>query len=276
MSDLSMRVVSIYGVAVVPAFDAVNRNLHTVHLPGSVLSRHLVSMDSFWECLTNCPNLHDLSLRLDTSRECETPIHTVEHSHLKTCTLYFSGDVDPGPHLDKLRLPVLSNLSIFMIRWSQRDHWPHLAELLSRSRSLTALHISGLHISDDNFLQCLRSALHLVTLVVGQTSTTEAIFKALVVKRRRECLCPRLEQIDLGPCEEVSWQPVRDMILSRWGGVLAEDDDRSKRGPGQVLQRISWCTNSSEFRQNMRGDSAFQQCLRDGLKAEAKPVRGTS
>ncbi|TDL23842.1 hypothetical protein BD410DRAFT_787137 [Rickenella mellea] len=266
MSDLSMRVISIHGMTVVPDFDgATLLNIHTLCLTGSQWSYHSLSMDIFWECMTYCPNLQSLTLRI--GKECQTPIHIVEHSHLEVCTLYFMGDVDPGPSLDRLSLPMLSKLAIFMEHGSQVGHWPHLAELLDRSRSqVTHLRISGLHMSDHNFGQVLQSAPHLVSLRVHEFLTTEEIIKALTVKEQSKCLCPRLETIYFSGCEGVAWQSVRDMILSRWGGLLAKDDDRSNRHPGMVLQEIVIHTRDREYRTMAAVDADIQQCIRDGLE----------
>ncbi|TDL23840.1 hypothetical protein BD410DRAFT_787134 [Rickenella mellea] len=267
MTNLQMRTIAIRGLSILPTFNEVNLvNLHVLVISNRHSGRKRFSLDNFWECMTHCPSLHELTLSVETSAEYQAPIQTLELPLLKACTLYFDSRVDPGPFLDKLCFPALSTLSIRMSYSPQTDNWPHFAALLDRSKShLTEIYLCGVPMSEHNLLKCLRNAPHLVSLDVGENSREEGFIMAMINQGHSKCLCPCLESIRLGRCNGVSWQSVKDMILSRWGGLLADEVDRSMRPPGKVLQSVSMYTYDWDYAKMVNSDPDIHQCILDGL-----------
>ncbi|TDL18140.1 hypothetical protein BD410DRAFT_843125 [Rickenella mellea] len=175
-----------------------------------------ISLPDLVSCLKYFPLLMSLTISASLSQRNILPPDVpafIELPNLRHLKLAHSGEEDPCLLFDRLLLPALKSLSLFMI--VARTDWPYLKSFLERSRPpLKFLSLNGVPINETTLVECISYIPILTKLFVISIHCTDVKVEALTLVKSKNRLCPLLETLvfDAAGC---SPSAIIKMILSR-------------------------------------------------------------
>ncbi|TDL15678.1 hypothetical protein BD410DRAFT_100024 [Rickenella mellea] len=222
-----------------------------------------ISLTDLFTCFTHCPMLENLNILI--LREASLPDElppTIKLPHLTHLLLLFSTGIDPGRLFDRLFLPMLISLELFMKSDDiEYTDWPHIQTMLARSRPpLKTVRLDFVPITEATLIGCLSFIPTLVSLEFEGVQCSDAILGSLIVDEAdaggSNNLCPWLERIDFGNNWHFSERALIEMIVSRMKNANNTNGTR-----GRALTFIQ-CPFA--FR-HIRSNPDISECLKDGL-----------
>ncbi|TDL22969.1 hypothetical protein BD410DRAFT_184232 [Rickenella mellea] len=179
-----------------------------------------VSNNHCLEILDRCPYVEVLDLNLKPKQEpwTRTCIQTLDNLH--TLRIFSTTEEGVGNLIGGLSTPALSSLTMkFRIpRYRGGSGWPHLTQLLARSRPpLTSLALIHSPMLDDDIIKCLQHCQALTTLSGDRRLFTTEVMAALTpsFSPYKLPLCPAISTIRLEGIHH-HFSAVVTMIHARW------------------------------------------------------------
>ncbi|TDL22410.1 hypothetical protein BD410DRAFT_788681 [Rickenella mellea] len=223
------------------------------------------------QCLIRCPSLTTLALQIGGCSPAATLRRSLPNvialTDLHTLKLSFNATIDPYLVFDRLYLPSIKHIVLTMRQCTQAD-WPHLASMLERSHPpLETLNLYNVPMTERTLIECLSFTPKLVNLDVRGIHCSDLALASLTIDDNEgsnpAISWPYLTIVALGPPSLLSPNALKAMILSRWAGAKASDDNTVT--PGKALQVVR-CP--SESVRDMLSDPDICHCITGGLTVE--------